>query len=200
MNIEVAHTHESNYGGENRGRKYLILHGTGKHPTATAEAEIKFLQRPHVGVSYHYYVTKAGRVVELVPPDERAWHAGTSRWGPDSDLNDLSVGVALESSNGFNEEYPGPQVDAADELCRILMGRYGIPSSNVLTHRDVSDPEGRKIDPVNFEITAFRQRLATSRRSMPLYSEDNRFLGNITVVEERKAYLPDEIAAIICNN
>jgi N-acetyl-anhydromuramyl-L-alanine amidase AmpD len=198
MNIEVAHTHESNYGGENRGRKYIILHGTGKNPTATAAAEIKFLQRPHIGVSYHYYVTKAGAIVELVSPDERAWHAGASRWQSDSDLNDLSVGVGLESSNGFAEVYPAEQMIATADLCRVLMARYGIAADRILTHRDISDPQGRKIDPVNFDITAFRTMIKTQRRRVPLYSEGNRLLGHITLVDERKGYLPDEVAAMIC--
>ena len=53
---------------------------------------------------------------------------------------------------------------------------------------------GRKVDPVNFEIDAFRQRLAgPPKETLPLYSETNELLGEVTIVDGRKAYLPDTV-------
>lgn len=202
MNIAQRPTHHSNYGdgmggpGTNRGRRFVILHGTGKRPETPAENEIMYLQRPGVGVSYHYYVTKAGTVVQFVPNEARAWHAGSSVWRDDRDLNDMSIGVALESSNALDEVYPDRQVAAARILVSGLMSRYAIPASGVLTHRDVSDPRGRKIDPVNWPVEEFLLMLQSARtghRSLPLYSEANEYLGTVTLVEERKAYLPDAV-------
>jgi len=199
-------THESNYGngqggaGRNLGRRFIILHGSGKYPTVTAAQELAYLQRPGIRVSYHAYVTKAGAVHQLVPFPARAWHAGSSTWRSAGvqydDLNDLSIGIAFESCNAVDEVYPPEQVAAVFELARNLMRAFDIPPEHVLTHKEVSDPQGRKVDPVNFEIDAFRQRLALPpRETLPLYSETNELLGEVTIVNGRKAYLPDTVRA-----
>ena len=203
IDIIQSPTHSSNYGdgrggpGENRGRSYLIMHGTGIRPGVSAAAEIKYLQKKGVGVSYHYYVTKAGEVHQFVPTDARAWHAGGSGWRDDKDLNDLSVGIALESSNSFSEVYPGVQWDAARELTEMMMRQYSIPVSGVLSHREISVPPGRKVDPVNFPMDSFRLAVVGPRR-IPLYDERNVYLGEVSLVEGRKAYIPDEVLASIC--
>lgn len=188
---KIKLTDPSNYGGLNRGRVFIILHGTGKNPSATAEAELNYLRRPGIGVSYHYYVTKSGEVHQLVPDNERAWHAGSSAWSDYRDLNDWSIGVAFESSNGVNEEYPEAQQDAAFHLVRNLMNNYGIEAANVLTHREVSVPVGRKVDPVGrFDIDDFRARLGgPTTKHIPAYHPiTNDYLGEITIVDGRKAY------------
>lgn len=188
-------THESNYGGIVRGRKFIIMHGTGKNPKSTAENEMAYLRKGGAGVSYHLYVTKSGEVHQLVPFDARGWHAGSSRTTTDDgteyvDLNDWSIGVAFESSNGVNEDYPNVQVDAAFHAVRNLMNTYNIPAENVLSHREVSHPVGRKIDPVNFDMDEFRSRLGGPQTmELPAYHPiTNEFLGNVTVIDGRKVY------------
>ena len=200
-----APTHITNYGdgqggfGTNRGRRFIILHGTGRSPAATAAQEIGYLQRPGIRVSYHAYATKTGEVHHMVPWAARAWHAGSSRWrGTDgveyTDLNDLSIGIAFESTNAFDEVYPHVQVSAVFELVRDLMVEHDIPPERVLTHREVSYPQGRKVDPVNFGVVTFRERLAwPPKETLPLYSEENELLGEVTVVDDRKAYLPNDV-------
>jgi N-acetylmuramoyl-L-alanine amidase len=202
--MQQTPTHHSNYGdgrggsGQNRGRLFIIWHGTGKYPTVTAEQELEFLQRPGIRVSYHYYLTKRGEIHQLVPTDFRAWHAGSSTWAEDgeawSDLNDWSIGVAFESCNGSSEVYPPAQFQAGLELARHLMSLHpSITAARNLTHKEVSDPPGRKVDPVNFPIHAFRRQITPVQRQVPLYSESNQFLGTVTLVEERKAYLSNEL-------
>lgn len=205
-------THQSNYGdgmggpGVNRGRLFIIWHGSGKYPTASAEDELRFLRRPDVRVSYHYYITKAGIVHQLVPDDYRAWHAGSSRWAEPGrswrDLNDYSIGVAFESCNAIGEVYPPEQVASALTLARDLMAKFpAVTPARNLTHKEVSDPPGRKIDPVSFGIQSFRAKLEAPKESrIPLYSEDNRRLGEITLVDERKAYISDELRARLGKN
>src|SRR5690625_7618761 len=76
-------THPSNYGngaggsGINKGRQFIVMHGTGKHTTSSADDEIRFLSRENARVSYHYYITKDGRIFQLVPDEARSWHAGS---------------------------------------------------------------------------------------------------------------------------
>src|SRR5690625_7040098 len=76
-----------------------------------------------------------------------------------TDLNDWSIGVAFESSNGVHEVYPAPQVRAAMWLVDQLLKKYDLCADSIVTHREISDPPGRKIDPVNFDIRSFRTAL-----------------------------------------
>ena len=202
MQLIQTPTHASNYGngaggpGRNVGRRFVVLHGSGRYPTATAAQELEYLQRPRIRVSYHVYATKAGELHQMVPLDARAWHAGSSRWGTVEDLNDLSIGIAFESTNAIDEVYPPEQVSPVFELVHELMEAYDIPPAHVLTHEEVSYPQGRKVDPVNFDIEKFRRRLAgPPRETVPLYSEANDLLGEVTIVGGAKAYLPDVVRA-----
>jgi N-acetyl-anhydromuramyl-L-alanine amidase AmpD len=177
------------------------MHGSGIKPGVPAKNEIKYLQRAQIFVSYHIYITKTGDVHQMIPDLQfRGWHAGSSGWGGDSDLNDLSVGIGLESTNSFAEVYPAPQWDAAMELVRSLMGELGVVPSNILTHREISIPKGRKIDPVAFPIDQFRMNAASRQIPIPLYGERNENLGSVTVVDGRKAYLSDANHALICSD
>lgn len=205
MTIIDSPTSPTNYGdgrggmGTNRGRRFIVMHGSGKRPGVTAEQEITYLRKPNIGVSYHYFVTKAGAVHRFAGDGARGWHAGSSRWTDGGehyrDLNDWSIGLALESTNARDEHYPPEQVAAALELVRRLMRLHpDISPDRVLTHEEVSDPPGRKIDPVAFNIHAFRAKLTgPAQRAVPLYTERNELLGEVTLVDDRKAYLPDEV-------
>jgi N-acetyl-anhydromuramyl-L-alanine amidase AmpD len=199
MNIIQAPTHKSNYGGENLGRTLIVMHGTGKRPGVPAENEIAYLQRKGVGVSYHAYITKTGDVYQMVPWKARAWHAGSSAWQEWTDINDWSVGIGLESSNGTNEDYPAAQWNAALELALMLMQKFDILPHGIVTHKMISVPEGRKVDPVNWDNDAFRSDAASAPLKLPLYSEANEALGTVTVVDGRKAYLPDSVSAALCS-
>jgi N-acetylmuramoyl-L-alanine amidase len=173
--ITYAHTDPSNYGGLRTTKpELLILHGTGLPKGATADGEVAYLQQPDLKVSYHYYVSKDGRIWELVPPEYVAWHAGVSEWseiaarargvlwppqetGMWEGLSAHSIGIGLESHNAPHEPYSDAQLRACKWLCQGLMGRFGIPPYRVLTHRDVSAP--RKMDPVNWPHLWFTAQL-----------------------------------------
>ena len=77
----------------------------------------------------------------------RAWHAGASTWGAETDVNSCSIGV--EIVNGGHDydlpAYPLRQIAAVIALCKGIMIRRNIPRERVLGHSDVSP--GRKQDP-----------------------------------------------------
>lgn len=160
--ITWALTHSSNYGGVRKAPPpFLVIHGTGLPDGATADNEVAYLQRPDIGVSYSYYVAKDGRIWQLVPDEFVSWHAGESGWAEGhqlwNGLNAYSLGIGLESHNSEAEEYREKQIEMARWLCQGLMLRYNITAGRVLTHREISAP--RKIDPVGFDIDAFRAGL-----------------------------------------
>lgn len=152
-------------------RQFIILHGSGG-PEAGSES---WVLNPAAQVSYHYFIGKNDHALEdvrqFVSEDDIAWHVGQSRWRevtpltPDvprvwAGMNACSVGVALESMNRPDEVYPEWQLAVCRELVRDIMHRNSIPAHRVLTHRMVSDPPGRKVDPVAFPYEDFIRSLA----------------------------------------
>ena len=133
--------------GERRGgvpADLLILHYTG---TRTAEEALALLCSPAAQVSSHYLVYEDGRVAQLVPEANRAWHAGVSSWEGTSDINSRSVGI--EIANPGHEfgypDFPQKQIKAVIALCQDIIKRQRIRADRVLAHSDVAP--GRKQDP-----------------------------------------------------
>ena len=122
----------------------LLLHYTGMpdHDQALA-----WLCNPQSQVSSHYFVHEDGRVLQLVPEERRAWHAGASPWAGDDDINSRSIGIEIANTGhpGGLPPYPDAQIEALIALCRDIVGRHPIPPHRVLAHSDVAP--GRKLDP-----------------------------------------------------
>jgi N-acetylmuramoyl-L-alanine amidase len=122
----------------------LILHYTGMD---SAEAALDWLTRQDSGVSCHYFVDEEGRIAQLVAEQERAWHAGQSRWAGETDLNSCSIGIEIHNpGHDFDyPDFPDAQMRAVEALCLDILGRQAIPPHRVLAHSDVAP--GRKRDP-----------------------------------------------------
>jgi N-acetylmuramoyl-L-alanine amidase len=133
----------------------LVLHYTGM---PSAEAALKLLATEEGGVSCHYFVWEDGRIWQLVAEDLRAWHAGKSFWGGETDLNSRSIGVEIVHPGhgdalarrphqifGCCPLYPEPQIAAVIALCRDICARRKIAAARVLAHSDIAP--SRKSDP-----------------------------------------------------
>ena len=92
-------------------------------------------------VSAHLFVRRDGAVVQFVPLDERAWHAGASAWRGRERCNDFSVGIELEGLEGGLFE--DAQYATLARLLRELRDGWRIDA--VVGHEDVAP--GRKHDP-----------------------------------------------------
>ena len=68
----------------NKQIKYLIFHYTGMKNDQSA---IKKLTSEKSRVSCHYYITRKGNLIQLVPELYVAWHAGKSNWKKDKFIN-----------------------------------------------------------------------------------------------------------------
>lgn len=122
----------------------LVLHYTGM---GGGEAAVRWLCDPSSGVSCHYLVHEDGRVVQMVPEDRRAWHAGAGSWRGLDDINSRSIGVEIVNpghEHGYCD-FPPEQIAAVVDLCLECIGRWPIRPEFVLAHSDVA-PE-RKADP-----------------------------------------------------
>lgn len=121
-----------------------MLHYTGMR---SALAALERLCDPDAAVSAHYLIDEDGRVVPLVPEEERAWHAGVSWWQGRADLNDVSIGIELVNPGhewGYRP-FPEPQMAALIELARGILRRWPIPPDRIVGHSDIAPM--RKEDP-----------------------------------------------------
>ncbi len=118
-------------------------------------------------VSAHFFVRRDGRAMQFVSCDERAWHAGISRWAGRDQCNDYSVGIELEGLEG--ERFEAAQYAALARLLRSLARRY--PINAVLGHEHIA--AGRKRDPgPGFDWAALGHLLAGRPRvAAPVFAD-----------------------------
>jgi AmpD protein len=92
-------------------------------------------------VSAHLLIRRDGAMIQYVPLDKRAWHAGRSEFQGRANCNDFSIGIELEGSDDvpFTDE----QYAALGRLTMALREAY--PIRGIAGHNDVS-PQ-RKTDP-----------------------------------------------------
>ena len=100
-----------------------------------------------VKVSSHIFIRRDGEVIQFVPFNLRAWHAGASTHLKKSDCNDFSIGIELEGS--VNSKFSENQYKILIELIAVLKSNYPkIRDSNIIGHNEVAP--NRKEDPGEF--------------------------------------------------
>jgi N-acetylmuramoyl-L-alanine amidase len=123
-----------------RKPNFVIIHHTAQNgcPITLHTFTIKQSQ-----VSAHYVICKDGTVHHMLNDYLRAWQAGLSKWGNNSDINSSSIGIELDN-NGF-EPFTDPQISSLLILLDTLKTKYKIPQENFIGHGDIAP--GRKTDP-----------------------------------------------------
>ena len=107
-----------------------------EHPYFESLAEVK--------VSAHLLIRRDGEVVQFVPFDKRAWHAGRSSFAGRTACNDFSIGIELEGTDDL--PFEAVQYHQLADITRCLMQAYlGITSKTIVGHSDIAP--GRKTDP-----------------------------------------------------
>jgi AmpD protein len=104
-------------------------------------ADPSFADLRGLTVSAHFFVRRDGRLVQYVSCNDRAWHAGVSRFQGRDNCNDFSIGVELEGSD--NVAFTPVQYEVLATLAVTLRQRY--PLRFVQGHEHIAP--GRKTDP-----------------------------------------------------
>lgn len=109
--------------GRIRTADHILLHhtasgGSGGHGGADAVWNFWWGMVPGTRASANYIVGKDGSIIEAVPPQHTAWHAGTTEW------NARSIGIEIVNWGNGTDPFPEKQVQAVASLCRYLMGRF----------------------------------------------------------------------------
>ena len=92
-------------------------------------------------VSAHFLIRRDGTLIQFVPCEKRAWHAGVSRWKEQERCNDFSIGIELEGCD--EQSFEDIQYTCLRRLLDLLRQRY--PDIEVTGHQHIAP--GRKTDP-----------------------------------------------------
>jgi AmpD protein len=138
------------YGGEHIERLFTNRLDPAAHPYFREVHALK--------VSAHILIRRDGEVVQFVPVERRAWHAGASAWRGRSRCNDFSVGIELEGADD------APFEDAQYRELAELIARLAasVPLQAIAAHSEIAP--GRKTDPgTRFDWTRLLTALARPR-------------------------------------
>ncbi len=111
-------------------------------------------------VSAHLLIRRDGSLIQFVPFDKRAWHAGESCYQGRSRCNDFSIGIELEGVDDL--PYESAQYQALSEVVRYLVDGYETLSiEHIVGHSDIAP--GRKTDPGDAFDWALFKKLCCSK-------------------------------------
>ncbi|MEJ0081094.1 MAG: N-acetylmuramoyl-L-alanine amidase [Puia sp.] len=96
-----------------RKPNFVIIHHTAQNGCTETLHTFTIKQSQ---VSAHYVICKDGTVHHMLNDYLRAWQAGLSKWGNNSDINSSSIGIELDN-NGF-EYFTDPQIASLTDFIR----------------------------------------------------------------------------------
>jgi len=123
-----------------RKPNFIIIHHTAQD---SLKQTLKTFTLTASKVSAHYVIGQDGKVVHMLNDYLRAWHAGNSSWGKNTDINSASIGIELD--NNGTETFSELQINSLLALLTKLKKDYNIPTENIIGHSDIAPT--RKQDP-----------------------------------------------------
>lgn len=82
----------------------IVIHYTAGSSLSTS---VSWLSNPQAQASAHLVIGKSGEIVQLVPFNTKAWHAGQSSWKGRSGLNHYSLGIELDNAGMLEKRADG---------------------------------------------------------------------------------------------
>ena len=130
----------------------IVVHDTETPGVTEAATIVNWFQNPRSKVSAHYIIGKRGELVQCVPDEKRAWHAGPSKLDGREKVNDYSVGIELVNAQTGLDPFTEPQYQTLALLTADLVLRHQIPLTRIVGHRHVTNYPKVKKDPAdNFD-------------------------------------------------
>lgn len=124
------------FGGDYIDQLFCNQLNPNEHPYFNEISELK--------VSSHILVRRDGEIVQYVPLNKRAWHAGVSKFNERECCNDFSIGIELEGDD--ETPYTDIQYHVLSTLIKSLSNEYPhLNKQTVAGHCDIAP--GRKTDP-----------------------------------------------------
>lgn len=99
----------------------------------------------------HFVLGRSGTI--YVVAAGLAFHAG--KVGRTAHANQHAIGIEAENT-GRGEPWTDRQLDAYVKLCAALVAEFKLTPTDVLGHKEIAVPAGRKIDPAGITMADFR--------------------------------------------
>jgi AmpD protein len=103
-----------------------------------------FARIAQMRVSAHCLIKRDGKIIQFVPFDKRAWHAGVSSFAGVERCNDYSIGIELEGTDTL--AYTPEQYGSLSQVTHFLMRRFPLITQQRITGHQYIAPY-RKSDP-----------------------------------------------------
>lgn len=107
----------------------IVFHFTA---TGSLQMAVNYLMDPEVKASAHLVIGRNGSIVQLMPFDRIAWHAGVSEYQGRSNLNRYSIGIELENA--------GRLTKSGDQYIAWFGRAYGEDEVMAATHQNEVEP------------------------------------------------------------
>lgn len=108
------------------------------------EAHPYFKEIAELRVSAHLYIKRTGEVIQFVPLNKRAWHAGVSQFQGREKCNDFSIGIEMQGTDVL--PYTELQYQALAEITKQIQTHFpAVIKENIVGHQEIAP--GRKTDP-----------------------------------------------------
>lgn len=158
--IEVEQIHSPNQSERptNSEISLLVIHNISLPPgefgtkcvselfcnTLDCNAHPYFKDLDGLKVSSHLFINRLGEIVQFVPFDRKAWHAGESEYQGRRNCNEYSIGIELEGTDA--EPFTDQQYSSLVTVTRSLIAMYpALTPQRIVGHSDIAP--GRKTDP-----------------------------------------------------
>lgn len=140
---------ESDFHNDNVEKFFTGQLDINEHPYFLLIAELR--------VSAHLYIKRTGEVIQFVPLNKRAWHAGLSEFNGRTRCNDFSIGIELQGTDLL--PYTDQQYEALHQVSKQIQTIYpDITEGNIVGHCDIAP--GRKTDPgSSFDWQRYKNQL-----------------------------------------
>lgn len=151
----------------------ILMHYTGG---STLDGAVSHLANPRVQASAHLVIGRDGRVVQMVPFNCKAWHAGRSHHLNRSGMNHYSIGIEIVNAGpltpsgdqyiaSFGKKYPPEEVIKARHRNQSESGYWQTYTEAQL--QCVKAISMELIDALNIEFILGHEEVAPARKTDP---------------------------------
>jgi len=141
--VATAATQAKNYKQREGPIRSIIVHATETPRTDSLDNLVEFYSKSESPGSTHYLIGADGRTVKILDEAYAAIAVGPASDPKFSNQSSISISLVGLSNEGFAEE----QVTALENLLVDIARRNHIDVNDIVGHKDVTVPPGRKIDP-----------------------------------------------------
>ena len=157
-NAEYCPSSNCNARPEGYNIELIVIHNISLPPSSFGNSYVKQFFLGHLNpsehpyfqhikdlkVSAHLFIRRDGSIMQFVPFNKRAWHAGVSSYKGSNKCNDFSIGIEMEGTD--DSPYEDAQYHALINTTNALINQYPhLDKESIVGHSDIAP--NRKTDP-----------------------------------------------------